>query len=60
MNTAYKRFLKLGALGAKMSGAGFRGTTFGLFPSQTLAKEVEAALRAKDVPCWQISIPATS
>ena len=46
----------LGALGAKMSGAGMGGTSFGLFVSQAEALKATQALKSQGCQAWQVSI----
>ena len=47
---------KLGALGAKMSGAGMGGTSFGLFQTQEQALAASLSLQEQNQPTWQVSI----
>ena len=60
LNDACERFLELGALGAKMTGAGLGGTCFGLFATQEQAQKTAKILSEEQRPCWQITLPAST
>ena len=47
---------KLGALGAKMSGAGMGGTSFGLFKTQAEAIMAAQTLEKQGYQVWQVNI----
>lgn len=56
LNQARDLFIKAGALGAKMSGAGHGGTCFGLFESVEQAQRLSQQLTTQTIPCWQVTL----